>query len=51
MRIWSKAKRARYLALARYFDGLAASIRRRVRDHTPHRRILGKPELVKEKAA
>lgn len=51
VRVWSKARRNRYLALARYFDGLAASIRKGVREHTPKRHILGKPELVKERAA
>ena len=49
MRIWSKTKRARYLAIARYFDGLAASIRARVKAHTPKRAT--RPKLVKERAA
>lgn len=51
MRPWSKRRRDSMLVLARYFDGLAASIRKRVREHTPKRHILGKPELVKERAA
>jgi hypothetical protein len=40
MRIWSKGRRQRLLALARYFDSLAAGIRKRVKAHTPHRKIL-----------
>jgi hypothetical protein len=49
MSTWSKRKRDRYLALARYFDGLAASLRKRVREHTPKRAT--KPKLVQDKAA
>lgn len=47
MKPWSKARRDRLLALARYFDGLAASIRTRVKLHTPKRQLLGRPRLVK----
>jgi len=47
MRPWSKARRDRLLALARCFDGLAASIRAKVKAHTPKRTLLGKPRLVK----
>jgi hypothetical protein len=42
---WSKRRRDRMLALARYFDGLAMSIRSKVRAHTPRR--AEKPKLVK----
>jgi hypothetical protein len=34
---WSKRRRDRLLALARYFDGIAADIRARVKAHTPKR--------------
>jgi hypothetical protein len=49
MKPWSKRKRARYLAAARYFDGLATRIRATVKAHTPKRSL--KPRLVQEKAA
>lgn len=49
MKIWSKRKRDRLLALARYFDGVAAGIRTRVKAHTPKRSP--KPKLVQERAA
>lgn len=49
MKAWSKRKRDRLLALARYFDGLAASVRARVKSHTPKRAT--KPKLVQERAA
>ena len=47
MKSWSKRKRDRLLAVARYFDGLAASIRAKVKAHTPRRQVIGKPRLVK----
>lgn len=46
MKPWSKRKRDRYLAAARYFDGLAARIRSNVKAHTPKREF-AKPRLVK----
>jgi hypothetical protein len=49
MRIWSKRRRDRMLAIARYFDGLAAGLRAKVKAHTPKR--ARKPKLVKERAA
>lgn len=45
MKPWSKRRRDRMLALARYFDGLAMSIRSKVKQHTPKR--ASKPHLVK----
>lgn len=50
MKIWSKRKRDRLLALARYFDGVAAGIRTRVKAHTP-KRPTTKPKLVHGQAA
>jgi hypothetical protein len=45
MKPWSLSRRRRMLALARYFDGLAMSIRAKVKAHTPKRPT--KPHLVK----
>lgn len=45
MKTWGKRKRERYLAVARYFDGLAAGLRAKVRQHTPKRAT--KPRLAK----
>jgi hypothetical protein len=44
---WSKRRRDRLLALASFFDRLAARIRAKVKAHTPKRQLLGKPRLVK----
>lgn len=49
MKPWSKRKRDRYLTVAKYFDGLAASLRAKVKQRTPKRAT--KPRLVKERAA
>jgi hypothetical protein len=46
MKIWSKRKRDRRLAFARWLDRRAARIRKEVKAHTPKRTILG-PRLVK----
>lgn len=47
MKIWSKRKRDRLLARARFLDRWAASIRAKVKAHTPKRSVLGKkPHLV-----
>jgi hypothetical protein len=49
MKPWSKRKRDRLLARARFLDRWAASIRAKVKQHTPHR--IAKPHLVQERAA
>lgn len=51
MSIWSKAKRDRRLAFARWLDRWAARIRADVKAHTPKRSVIGKPHLVKGEAA
>jgi hypothetical protein len=46
MKLWSPAKRARRLKLARLLDRWAARLRAQVKAHTP-RRAFRQPRLVK----
>jgi hypothetical protein len=45
MKPWSKRKRDRLLARARFLDRWAARIRLKVKQHTPRRSVL-KPHLM-----
>lgn len=49
MKVWSKRKRARLLARARFLDRWAQRLRAQVKAHTPKRAT--KPKLVQERAA
>jgi len=46
MKPWSKRKRERRLAFARWLDQWAARIRADVKAHTPRRSVISKPRLV-----